>query len=94
MKNHLIDEILHCCKQALQSNHIYLPSKHFYATASRLVCLFVRQITFKLRQGASIPRFVGRSVRLSQKCKCPIFQHIIANEYLFHLGNDEKEEEE
>ena len=37
---------------------------------------------------------VGRSVGLSQKCKCPIIQHIIANEYLFHLGDDEKEEEE
>ena len=49
---------------------------------------------FKLRQGASIPCFVGWSVCLSQKCKCPIFQHIIANRYLFHLWDDEKEEEE
>ena len=43
---------------------------------------------FKLRQGTSIPCFVGRLVRLSQKFKCPIFQHIIANKYLFHLGDD------
>ena len=33
-------------------------------------------------------RSVGRSVGLSQKFKCPIFQHIIANKYLFHLGDD------
>ena len=46
------------------------------------------QMFFKLRQGASIPCFVGRSVGLSQKFKCPIFQHIIANKYLFHLGDD------
>ena len=32
--------------------------------------------------------------KLRQKCKCPIFQHINANEYVFHLGDDEKEEEE
>ena len=31
---------------------------------------------------------VGRSVRLSQKSKCPIFQHIIANKYLFHPWDD------
>ena len=31
---------------------------------------------------------VGWSVGLSQKFKCPIFQHIIANKYLFHLGDD------
>ena len=43
---------------------------------------------FKPWQGASIHCFVGRSVRLSQKFKCPIFQHIIANKYLFHLGDD------
>ena len=49
---------------------------------------------FNLRQGASIPCFVGRSVGLSQKCKYPIFQHIISNRYLFHLCGDEKEEEE
>ena len=42
----------------------------------------------------SVSRSVDRSVGLSQKCKCLIFQHIIANEYLFHLGDDEKEEEE
>ena len=33
------------------------------------------------------------SVGLSQKCKCLVFQHIIANEYLFHLGDNVKEEE-
>ena len=43
--------------------------------------------------GRSVGRLVGRSVRLSQKFKCPIFQHIIANKYLFHLGDDVKEEE-
>ena len=36
----------------------------------------------------SVGRSVGRSVCLSQKFKCPIFQHIIANKYLFHLGDD------
>ena len=38
--------------------------------------------------GQSVGWSVGRSVGLSQKSKCPIFQHIIANKYLFHLGND------
>ena len=36
-----------------------------------------------LSVGWSVGRLVG-----------PIFQHIIANEYLFHLGDDVKEEEE
>ena len=35
-----------------------------------------------------VGRSVGWSVGLSQKFKCPIFQHIIANKYLFHLGDD------
>ena len=41
-----------------------------------------------------ICQLVGRSVRLSQKCKCPIFQQSIANYSLFYLEDDEKEEEE
>ena len=36
----------------------------------------------------SVSASVGLSVCLSQKFKCPIFQHIIANKYLFHLGDD------
>ena len=28
-----------------------------------------------------------------KKCKCPIFQHLIANNYLFHPGDNENEEE-
>ena len=39
-------------------------------------------------------RFVGWSVCLSQKCKCPIFQHIIANRGRAEEGKEKEEKEE
>ena len=38
-------------------------------------------------------RFVGWSVCLSQKCKCPIFQHIIANRGRAEEGKEKEEKE-
>ena len=47
-----------------------------------------------LSVGWSVGGSVGWSVCLSRKCKCPIFKHLTANNSLYHLGDDEKEEEE
>ena len=38
-------------------------------------------------------RFDGWSVCLSQKCKCPIFQHIIANRGRAEEGKEKEEKE-
>ena len=38
-------------------------------------------------------QFVGWSVCLSQKCKCPIFQHIIANRGRTEEGKEKEEKE-
>ena len=57
------------------------------AQPPRDVALFVRFLSLGMELLYLLCRSVGLSVP-------KIFQHIFVNKYLFHLGDDEKEEED